>query len=133
MIVVDTNVIAYLHVSGEYSAQAEQARRKDPNWVAPLLWRSEMRNVLALYLRRRLLTLSEVRRIMDEAQEMMEGHEYEVASFRVFEEVARGTCSAYDCEYVALARLLGVRFVTCDKKILSQFPDMATALKNFTE
>lgn len=52
MTVVDTNVIAYLFVSGEYFAQAERARRKDPHWVAPLLWRSEMRNVLALDIRR---------------------------------------------------------------------------------
>ncbi len=104
---------------------------KDPHWVAPLLWRSEMRNVLALYLRRRRLTPAEAQRIMEEAQRLMEGQEYEVPSARVFEEVARGACSAYDCEYVALARLLGVRLVTCDEQILSQFPEVATALEKF--
>lgn len=45
MIVVDTNVIVYLYMTGDYSAQAEQALLKDPLWVAPPLWRSEFRNV----------------------------------------------------------------------------------------
>ena len=51
MIVVDTNVLAYLLITGERSAEAERALRKDPFWAAPLLWRSELRNVLALYMR----------------------------------------------------------------------------------
>lgn len=62
----------------------------------------------------------------------MEGQECEVSPASVFEEVARGACSVYDYEYVALARLLGVRLVTCDGQILSQFPDVATALREFS-
>jgi predicted nucleic acid-binding protein len=57
MIVVDTNIIAYLYLTSERSRQAEQALRKDPQWATPLLWRSEFRSVLALYLRRKLLSL----------------------------------------------------------------------------
>ena len=51
MIVTDTNVIAYLYLEGERSVQVEKVLEKDPHWVAPLLWRSEFRNVLALYMR----------------------------------------------------------------------------------
>jgi len=51
MIVVDTNVIAYLMIPGDYTAQARAALWKDPQWAAPLLWRSEFNNVLALYMR----------------------------------------------------------------------------------
>ncbi len=50
MIVVDTNVIAYLYLSNERSQQVERLLEKDSEWAAPLLWRSELRNVLALYL-----------------------------------------------------------------------------------
>jgi predicted nucleic acid-binding protein len=57
MIVVDTNIIGYLYLTSERSRQAEQALRQDPQWAAPLLWRSEFRNVLALYLRRKILSL----------------------------------------------------------------------------
>jgi len=51
MIVVDTNIIGYLFLSSEQSLLAERALKKDSEWAAPILWRSELRNVLALYMR----------------------------------------------------------------------------------
>jgi predicted nucleic acid-binding protein len=47
VIVVDTNVIAYLFIPCELTAGAESLFSRDPDWLAPLLWRSELRNVLA--------------------------------------------------------------------------------------
>jgi predicted nucleic acid-binding protein len=51
MIVVDTNVIAYFVLRNEHSALADSVLEKDSIWLAPKLWRSEMRNLLALYVR----------------------------------------------------------------------------------
>ena len=48
MIVVDTNVIGYLFLSSEQSILAEYALKKDSEWTAPIIWRSELRNVQAL-------------------------------------------------------------------------------------
>lgn len=107
MIVVDTNLIGYLYVESPHAQQAEQVLGKDADWVAPLLWRSEFRNVLALYLRKQWLSLSESQRIMDEALQLMDDREYEVDSHQVLRLVAESTCSAYDCEFVALAQELG--------------------------
>jgi len=131
MIVVDSNIIGYLYLASERSTQAEQALRKDPQWAAPLLWRSEFRSVLALYLRRRLLSLAEAQQIMDEALGLMSGQEYEVTSAHVLLLVAASPCSAYDCEFVALAQDLDVPLVTVDKQILEQFPAVAVSLENF--
>ena len=36
-------------------------------------------------------------------------------------------CSAYDCEFVALAVKLDTKLVTVDKKLLKAFPDRAVA------
>ncbi len=131
MIVVDTNVIGYLYLSSVYSEQAERALLKDAEWVAPLLWRSELRNVLALYMRKGWLSLEDAVRIMDEAVLLMAGREYAVDSVQVLELVEEGTCSAYDCEFVALARDLGVPLVTVDKQILRDFPREAVSLEAF--
>jgi len=132
MIVVDTNIIAYLYLASGRSSQVEQVLKKDTEWAAPLLWRSEFRNVLALYIRKVLLSLDDAQKIMGEAMLLMKGREYEVASFQVLELVASSECSAYDCEFVALAEDLGTSFVTVDKKILKEFPHIAVSLDEFT-
>ncbi len=72
MIVVDTNIIGYLYLTSDRSSQAEKALAKDPQWAAPLLWRSELRNVLALYIRKKILSLAEAQQIMDEAISLMQ-------------------------------------------------------------
>ena len=125
MIVVDTNVISYLYLNGERSQQAEKLLSKDPHWCAPVLWRSEFRSVLSLYLRKGLLTLAEVLLILEQAEELLGDHEYEVPSTEIMQLVSQSDCSAYDCEFVALAKFLGVTLITADKKLLREFPGIA--------
>jgi len=50
----------------------------------------------------------------------------------VLDLVAVSDCSAYDCEYVALARHLNVKLVTTDNKILGSFPERAIELGVFS-
>jgi predicted nucleic acid-binding protein len=71
MIVVDTNIIGYLYLNNAHSPQAEQTLRKDSLWATPYLWRSELRNVLAHYLRRNLLAPTDAQLILDEALHLM--------------------------------------------------------------
>jgi predicted nucleic acid-binding protein len=131
MIVVDTNIIGYLYLTSDNSWLAEQALLKDPLWSAPLLWRSELRNVLALYIRKELLSLVEAQQVMEEASSLMRDREYEVTSYQVLNLAAASSCSAYDCEFVALAKDLDVPLVTTDKQILKQFPDNAISLEAY--
>ena len=129
MIVVDTNIIAYLYISGERSHQAEQLLSFDPHWIAPVLWRSEFRSVMRLYLRKNYLSLGEVLRIVDQAESLLGKNEYEIPSALIMELVSSSQCSSYDCEFVALARYLGVPLVTADNKILREFPNIAISLQ----
>ena len=131
MIVVDTNVIGYTLLASERSRLAEQALVIDSDWAAPMLWRGEFRNVLAQYLRKGRLGYSECLRIMDEAASLVGGREFIVQTGRVFELVASSTCSAYDCEFVALAQDLGVPLVTVDRQVLNNFPADAIDLTEF--
>ena len=128
MIVVDSNVLAYLYLPGEHTAAAERLLERDPEWVAPVLWRSEFRNILAGYLRRGSLTFDQAHALQREAEELLADGEFEVDSFKVLELVRESDCSAYDCEFVALALQLEKKLVTMDGKLLRAFPQIAVAL-----
>ena len=128
MIVADTNIISYLLLPTEFSDQASKLYKIDPEWAAPVLWRSEFRNVLALYLRKKLITLAEALVLQEEAEALMLDREFTVPSVSILSLTDSSTCSAYDCEFVALARQLSVKLVTEDKKILAEFPDVAVSL-----
>ena len=131
MIVADATTISYLFLAGELSIQAEKVLIKDSKWVAPLLWRSEFRSVLSQYIRKDLLTLEDAVEIMESASALMENNEFDVASRQVLELVKASNLSAYDCEFIALAKDLGVKLVTADIMISSQFPDYALAIQDF--
>lgn len=131
MIVVDVNTIAYLWIPGEMTELAERTLARDPHWVTSILWRSEFRNILAGYLRRGDLDRSAVDRCLSGAESQLAGHEYLIPSALVVEKVAASTCSAYDCEYVALAEDLRATLVTSDKQILRAFPTLSVSLKAF--
>lgn len=131
MIVVDTNLLVYLHVEGQRTRQAEAVLARDPAWAAPLLWRSEFLNTLAGLIRRRALPLDDALQIVREAERAMAGREYAVISHEVLQLASRSGCSAYDCEFVALAQDLGAPLVTSDRGVLRAFPDVAVAPEAF--
>lgn len=131
MIVVDTNVISYLYLASERSNQVEQLLAKDIHWAAPLLWRSEFRNVLATYLNQNLIDLDKALQIISEAEQLMRYSEYQIVSSPVLRLSKESGCSAYDCEFVALAMDLNVPFVTYDKKLMIQFPQLAISPDEF--
>jgi len=128
---VDTNIIGYLYLNSERSEQAERALRRDLEWAAPRLWRSELQNVLAFYLRKKLLSLENAQQIMTQALALLEGREYDVPSFSVLRLASESSCTAYDCEFVALAQELGVPLVTVDRQVLASFPDVAVDLDRY--
>jgi len=132
MIVVDSNIIIHIHVQTERTALALQALKKDPCWVAPPLWQSEFRNVMAGYIRRRILKLEDAKLVMKSALKTMEDREILPPSELALDLAAASDCSAYDCEYVALARHLNVKLVTSDNKILRSFPETAVELGTFS-
>ena len=131
MIVVDTNVIAYLLLPSEHTPAARAAYERDPIWAAPLLWRSEFRNVLASSIHQGHMTLDDAVDVMDVGNELMEGREYAVDSTDVLNLASLSSCSAYDCEFVALARELRVPLLTEDRRIRASFRDLSVRLVDF--
>jgi predicted nucleic acid-binding protein len=128
MMVVDSNVLAYLYLPSELTEAAEHLFERDEDWHAPVLWRSEFRNILAGYLRRGSLTFDQACAIQLEAEALLHGGEHEADSRKVLELAKASNCSAYDCEFVAVAEALGTTLVTTDVKLLKAFPDIARSL-----
>jgi predicted nucleic acid-binding protein len=131
VIVADVNVIAYLWIPGEMTGLAERALRKDSEWVVPQLWKSEFRNVLAQYYRKGLMDQSLMDRCLQGSESMVRA--YAIPSSLVVKKVVQSTCSAYDCEYAALAESLNIKLVTADKQICTQFPEIAVDLRQFVK
>jgi predicted nucleic acid-binding protein len=131
MICVDTNIICYRCMASPHSGNADAAWAKDPDWIAPLLWRSEFRNTLAGALRRRLLTTKNAIQIANLAESVLVQNDFAVSTSAVLQLVSRSRCSAYDCEFVALAEAQGVPLITLDRQILHDFPRIAISLEKF--
>jgi predicted nucleic acid-binding protein len=131
VIIADTNLIAYLLVDGPFTNEARAVYEKDPDWVAPSFWRSEFRNVLVLSLRRGIISFTDVLEVMEDADLLMGGKDRDSPSVRILRLAADSGCSAYDCEFVALALDLGVPLVTSDRALIAKFKLTAVSMHAF--
>ena len=131
MIVADASLIACFAVRAEHSEQADAVCAADAVWVAPLLWRSEVRNALVKYVRHAGMSPEVALLALHSAEEIISGREYAVDSGAVLKLAAQSKCTAYDCEYVALAQDLGVPLVTTDWQVMQAFPKTAVSLEQF--
>ena len=131
MIVIDTNIIAYLLLPGQETHVIEKVIAKDNRLLVPPLWQSEFRNVLALYLRQGQITIDQARAVMTRAERLLKRFEHSVISEEVLALVNSSQCSAYDCEFISLAQRFNVPLITADKRILRDFPQTAVSPADF--
>jgi predicted nucleic acid-binding protein len=125
VIVADTNLLAALLLPSEQNGEAGRILEADPDWVFPVLWRSEWRAVLLKLLRARRLDLPGANRLVAWAEARFGPNERLPDSSEVLGLAAASGCSAYDCEFVALALALEAPLVTSDREILAAFPEVA--------
>lgn len=131
MIVVDTNVIVSFCTRADATELAKQAMRKDADWIAPPLWLSEMRNVLATMIRVRTISYDHAMTVLDEAEDLMAGRTYTTPSSGIMDIARESGLSAYDSEFVALAIETRTALITLDKRLALRFPRVATPLDRF--
>jgi len=139
MIVVDTMVVAYgLLPYPQFVEEVEQVRAIDGHWAAPSVWRSELRNVLLQYVRAvesgplaRDLDLADAFAVLQDAEVLLSDQTFQIDSEHVLRIAVESGCSAYDCEYVALAQRLDVWLLTYDDEVLEAFPETALHPSDF--
>lgn len=130
MIVVDTNLVAYAVLPGQRTADVLTLAERDPEWIAPALWRRELRNVLATLMRVRRLPLAQARGAFHAAEQLVTDATIEPSTEQCLRLAARGRVSAWDAEFVFVAEALGLPLVTADRRLARAFPGRVVALED---
>ena len=128
MIVVDVNVVAYCFIAGERTAQARALLRRDPDWRLPALWRHEYLNV-ATFVRQGGATIEETRVLW--RRTLVGAREHGVDMEAALALASEHRLSAYDAQYIVLARQLQTICVTEDKRMLKTFPSLTSTMGAF--
>lgn len=131
MIVVDSNVLAYLLIEGEQTTLAAAVWRLDPQWCLPVLWRHEFLNILATYVKAGGAEITDVEEVWREALRLTAPGEHEVDPVAALRLAIRHKISAYDAQFVALARQLEVPLVTEDRRLREAFPQQILSMQAF--
>ena len=111
MIVVDTSVLMYYMIEGEKTDLARKVKEHDPGWIVPPLWKHEFINVLAVIYTQKQKQgkdFSQYRLIWDNAFELFSESEISVDMSHALDLAVGNKVSAYDAQFVALAKELDV-------------------------
>ena len=129
MIVVDTNVMVRLVVGGADGTEAALLFERETEWAAPSILMSELHNVLVGFVRRGAVTSEQAKAMNDDAAVVLGDRIASVSGHQVIDVALECGLTAYDAEFVALARALGVPLATLDNAVLHGAADVAVSLR----
>jgi predicted nucleic acid-binding protein len=82
---------------------------------------------------RRGMTVLEAKQVMENALQTLEKRQIIPPYEKILDLIVESDCTAYDCEFIALAKQLAIQLVTADKQLLNRFPDSAISLEEFVK
>ena len=121
----------YALIEGDKTVLAQGVARKDPNWVVPSLWRHEFLNVLATCTRGNVFDAHQAEGLWHRALDLLVRSEQAVDGGAALALAVEHSITAYDAQYIALARGLGTQCVTEDRRLVRTFPDTAILMASF--
>lgn len=133
MVLVDTNVLAYLLLEGDYTAPAQELKRREPDWRSEALILVEFSNVLMRYMIVRGLHLDAAQELLASASSLFANKLAHVAHSEALAIASAFRTTAYDARFLALARETGLKLVAEDARLraaargLTQSIDQALA------
>jgi predicted nucleic acid-binding protein len=128
VLVVDANIVVYLLIEGEKTAQARALWATDHDWRAPQLLFYELANVFSQLLKRRDLSLEAASSGLDSGLGLVRLLDAGPPAARILEIASRLGLSAYDASYLATAELLRTPLVTEDARLLRAAPEITRSL-----
>lgn len=125
MIVVDAGVIVALVCDHPLHHQAMALLEEDPEWIAPLLWQSEVRNVIGqkLHTIAKIISEDEAIEAYQDAVDLLKKGTRSVDPISCMKISLNYGISGYDAEYVALSQEAGVDLMTTDQRLLNKLHD----------
>jgi predicted nucleic acid-binding protein len=133
VIVVDSNVIAYSLIHGDRTLDALRVRELDQDWRVPPVWRHELANVLVTYVREGGLPEKNAVSMYLSAVSSYGSGETELDPGMIMSQAIQHRLSAYDAQYLGLARQLKVLCVTEDAAIRRAAPGKAISMREFIQ
>jgi predicted nucleic acid-binding protein len=127
VVLVDTNVLAYLMLEGDRTVAAQELYERDSDWRSEAFIMVEFSNVLSTYVRSKALSRDQALKVLAGAEELLPALD-SVRHARALEAATQFGISAYDARFIALAMQLKVRLVTEDAKLRAAVPSWTVPL-----
>lgn len=127
MVLVDTNVLAYLMLEGDRTSAAQELFERDADWRSEAFIMVEFSNVLATYIRTKVLSRDQGLKLLAGAEKLVPVLT-SVQNARALEVATQFGISAYDARFVALAIQMKVKLVTEDAKLRAAVPSWTVSL-----
>jgi len=128
VLIVDTNVLAYLLIEGDYTAAARLLHRRDDDWRSEAFIMIEFTNVLAASIAARRMNLVLAQRFLADATLLLHGKLGLIPHDSVLSLAVQYRVTAYDARFLALAQQLDRRLVTEDAKLRAAAPKLTQSL-----
>jgi len=128
VLVVDTNIVAYLLIDGDHTDAAQDLRRRDPDWRSEAFLLVEFTNVLASSIATKRMSNTLAGDILSGAITLLDGKLVRISHPSVLSIAFRYRVTAYDARFLALAQRLGTRLVTEDAKLRLAAPALTQSL-----
>ena len=121
MVLVDTNILAYLTIEGDRTAAAHQLFERDSDWCSEAFVMVEFSNVIATYVRTGALTQPQGTKLLAEAQAHIPTL-HNVVHAQALENAMQFGISACNARFISLAKQLKLKLITEDSKLRVAVP-----------
>ena len=128
MLIIDTNVVAYLLIEGDYTAAARLLHRRDDDWRSEAFIMIEFTNLLTASIAARRMNLVLAQRFLADATSLLHGKLALIPHDSVLSLAVQYRVTAYDARFLALAQQLDCRLVTEDAKLRAAAPKLTQSL-----
>ena len=128
MLLVDTNVVAYLLIEGDHTEAAQELHARDSDWRSEAFLLVEFTNVLVSSIARKRMTVSMAEAFLAKVFSLFDGKLGRIPHASVLAIATRHRVSAYDARFLSLADQLGSRLITEDARLRAAAPALTQSL-----